>query len=133
MSYLIDASALIHLLRDRSGKVAARYDALLDGNPVALSRITVFELLKGAKSEQEWTRLMKLVSEETVVSPGDDDWVAAARTVFDLERKGITLGASIDCVIAEAALTRDWTLIHDDKDFERIQTVRPLKLERLNK
>ena len=130
MSFLIDSSALIHLLRDRTGTLAARYDSLIGDNPVALSRITAFEILKGAKTEQEWRGLMKLLSEETLLAPADADWVAAARTVFDLQRNGITLSASIDCVVAEAALTRGWTLVHDDKDFERIATVRPLKLQR---
>lgn len=131
MSFLIDTSALVHLLRDRSGEVAVRYDELIGGQDAALSRITVFELLKGAKSKKEWAGLLKLFGEETIISPTDAHWVVAAQIVFDLRRRGVTLGNSIDCVIAQAALDGDLALVHDDDDFERIATLRPLKLERL--
>jgi len=133
VSYLIDTSVLVHLLRDRSGDFAARYDELVAGAEVALSRITEYELLRGAKSEKEWNGLKKLVREQALLPIVDGDWHEGARIVFDLRRRGVTLGNSIDCVIAQAALRGDLTVLHDDEDFERIARVRELKVRRLQR
>ena len=130
MSFLIDTSALVHLLRDRSGAIGEKYDRLVAGRPVALCRITEFEILNGARDEREWSRLTRLIAEETVLEVAPSAWRSAGQIVFDLKRRGLTLMNVFDCPIAQTALDHDLDLIHDDKDFEMIAKVRPLRLVR---
>ncbi len=130
MTFLVDTSALIHLLRDNTGRVAERYDQLVDGGPVALSRMTEFELLNGARDEKELSRLRRLLAAETLLDVPQSAWSESAQIVFDLRRRGITLMNVFDCLIAHTAIQNDLTLIHDDVDFERIAEVRPLQLHR---
>jgi predicted nucleic acid-binding protein len=130
VTFLVDTSALIHLLRDKTGRVAERYDQLVDGAPVALSRMTEFELLNGARDEKELSRLRKLLAGETLIDIPATAWNESAQMVFDLRRRGITLMNVFDCLIAYTAIQHDLELIHDDTDFERIAEVRPLQLHR---
>lgn len=130
MTFLVDTSALIHLLRDKTGRVAERYDQLVDGAPVALSRMTEFELLNGARDEKELSRLRKMLAGETLIDIPATAWNESAQMVFDLRRRGVTLMNVFDCLIAYTAIQHDLELIHDDTDFERIAEVRPLQLHR---
>jgi predicted nucleic acid-binding protein len=130
VTFLVDTSALIHLLRDKTGRVAERYDQLVDGAPVALSRMTEFELLNGARDEKELSRLRKLLAGETLIDIPATAWNESAQMVFDLRRRGVTLMNVFDCLIAYTAIQHDLELIHDDTDFERIAEVRPLQLHR---
>lgn len=131
MTFLVDTSALVHLLRDKTGHVAARYDKIVSGRKVALSRMTEFELLNGARDEKEWAGLSRLLSGEALIDLPEDAWRSAAQIVFDLRRRGTTLMNVFDCLIAQTALVHDLDIIHDDRDFEAIAKVRPLRLHRL--
>ena len=130
MTFLVDTSALVHLLRDKSGRLAERYDQLVDGAPVALSRMTEFELLNGARDEKELSRLRRLLADETLLDVPPSAWSESAQIVFDLRRRGITILNVFGCLIAHTAIQHDLALIHDDADFERIAEVRPLQLHR---
>jgi predicted nucleic acid-binding protein len=127
VTFLVDTSALVHLLRDRTGTLAAKYDRVVAGRPAVLCRITEFELLNGARDEKEWSRLDRLLSKETIVDIAPTAWAAAGQIVFDLKRRGTTLTSVLDCVIAQTALDHELELIHDDRDFEAIAKVRPLR------
>ena len=132
MAFLIDTSALIHVLRDKAGHVSRRYDAIVGAEPVKLSRVTSFELLKGARDDAEWSRLDQMLSSQAILDAESDDWMRAARIVFDLRRKGTTLKAPIDALIAQVALRHSLTLLHDDHDFELIAATHPLRLLRFS-
>ncbi len=124
MTFLVDTSALVHLLRDKSGRLADKYDRLVGEEPVAISRMTEFELLNGARDEKEWERLRRLLDLP------EGAWLVGAQIVFDLRRRGHTLMNVFDCLIAQTALAHDLDIIHADKDFEAIAKVRPLRLHR---
>jgi predicted nucleic acid-binding protein len=130
VTFLVDTSALIHLLRDKTGRLAERYDQLVDGAPIAFSRMTEFELLNGARDEKELSRLRRLLAGETLLDIPAAAWSESAQIVFDLRRRGVTLMNVFDCLIAHTAIQNDLQLIHDDGDFERIAEVRPLQLHR---
>jgi predicted nucleic acid-binding protein len=56
-----------------------------------------------------------------------DDWAHAARLFYDLRRQGITVRSTIDCCIAQLAMSHQVLLIHNDRDFEAIAQVCPLQ------
>jgi predicted nucleic acid-binding protein len=45
-----------------------------------------------------------------------------------LRQKGVTIGGSIDCLIALTAMENDLYLLHGDSDFDRIGEYYPLKI-----
>lgn len=40
---------------------------------------------------------------------------------------GVTVRSSIDCLVAATALAHDATLFHDDRDYEQVRRVVPLR------
>jgi predicted nucleic acid-binding protein len=59
-------------------------------------------------------------------------WEQAARINFELKRKGQIVRSNADCLIAQIALENGVELIHNDRDFDLIATIRPLKHLRLD-
>lgn len=128
---LVDTSVLIPFLRG-SDTEATRYlaRALEEKIETFLAPIVVQEVLQGARDEKEWRALDAYLSTQTLVHPEDVLTLhrRAARIYFDCRRRGLTVRRTIDCLIAQLALDHDLALLHDDRDYDTIGQVRPLKI-----
>ena len=122
--FLIDTSVWIDVFRDRTGAVRQSLEALINDEPIFLTRFTQMELLQGCRDEGEWALLQTYLQEQDYIELTADTWVAAARIYYDLQRQGLTVRSSIDCCIAELAIDRLLTIVQNDRDFETIQRVR---------
>jgi hypothetical protein len=83
-------------------------------------------LLQEAKNEREWLLLQTYLEKQDYVEVNQEIWVDSARIYYDLRRKGLTVRSSIDCCIAQLAISYQLILVHDDCDFETIKQVRNL-------
>jgi len=128
---LIDTTILVDVLRGRGTENAERLVLLIGSEDMAFARFTELEVLVGAKDERDWDRLRTFFSKRTILDPQPDTWWKAARLYFDLRRNGRTLRSIADCCIAQIALEHDLPLVHNDRDFEAMAEVVPLKLIRL--
>ena len=128
---LIETSVLVTILRDGSGASARALLELAGDREIVFTRLTELELLVGARDEKDWAQLRAYLSERKLLEPGSQTWADAARIYFDLRRKGQTIRSLIDCCIAQVALDHDILLIHNDRDFEAIAELRPLKQQRV--
>ena len=127
---LVDTSALIPYLRGQHTTAAALLDELLsEDHDVYLAPPVIQEVLQGARDEAEWRRLREYLSSQLLADVRDAraSAVAAARIYFDCRRRGYTLRSSVDCLVAQIALENRFALLHDDRDFEAIRRVRPLR------
>ncbi|MFB2875643.1 PIN domain nuclease [Floridanema aerugineum] len=124
--FLIDTSVWISVFRDRTGTVRRSLEAIINDQPIFLSRFTQTELLQGCRDDREWTLLETYLQDQDYIEPTSNTWIAAARIYYDLQRQGLTVRSSIDCCIAQLAIEHQLTLIHNDHDFETIERVRSL-------
>mgnify|MGYP001825603953 FL=1 len=88
------------------------------------------EVLQGAKSEKEYAGLKKYLSSQRFFHPQDpiETFAKAARIYFRCRKKGVTVRSTVDCMIAQIAIENELLLLHNDKDFEAMAAVAPLKL-----
>ena len=129
---LIDTSLLVVLFRDKSGKARAGFKNAVGRSDYVLTRMTQLELLQGAKTESEWDTLETYLDGQDYVEAVTTTWPEAARTYFELRCKGLTVGSVLDCLIAQIAIERSLTLLHNDRDYELIARSRPLRHSRIN-
>ncbi len=122
---VVDTSVWVAVLRDASKR--GRIEGALAGDDAHLTRFTQMELLMGATREEQWTRLERYLDVQLYVEADSETWRDAGRTYFDLRRVGKTVRSPIDCCIAEIAIAHDALLLHQDRDFTTIATVRPLR------
>ena len=124
---VIDASVLIDVLKDKTGNIVRDYKTIISKDVEVFTRLTQMEILRGARDDMEFRKLQSFFDSQFIVEATDKTWAKAAKIYFDLRKKGKTIKAPIDCLIAQIALENDATLLHKDSDFQMIGEVRPLK------
>lgn len=128
---LIDSSVLVDVLRDRSGKSSLRVKQIVGEDDLVFSRFTQMELLQGARDDADWSQLDEYLTGQAYLEAEPTTWRDAGRLYFELRRKGKTVRNIIDCVVAQLCLDARVTLLHNDRDFEAIATIRPLQQRRI--
>ncbi len=130
MSYFLDTSACIAILRNKPGQVRHRANAaLVAGNKLLISSIVLHELWYGAyKSEQfegNAARLQDfLAAYVEVLEFLEDDAKFAGQLRAELERQGRMIGA-YDTLIAAHCLRYDYVLVTAHvSDFRRVKDLR---------
>jgi predicted nucleic acid-binding protein len=117
--YLADTSAW-----HRSGRVADRWEALLEADEVALCLPVRLELLLSARGRADYRALaadLSLVRHFRIDQRSED---AAARTQAALAERSQHRGPSpVDLLIAAIAEVSGATLLHYDRHFDRIVRV----------
>lgn len=127
---VVDTSALVSLLRgdDSYGAVALR-ELEATGTPFLIPTLCCQEILQGAAEEREWDLLRAYLSTQRMLRL-EGLWRVheeAARIFFDCRRAGHTPRSLVDCLIAQQVLDIDGILLHEDRDYEKIRAVRPLR------
>ncbi len=129
---LVDTSAWIELLRatGHPAHVTLRHH-LERRSPIATTEPVIMELLAGAGSREEVSRLRaKLVSLPRLAVRGLADFESAAELYRACRGRGATVRRLIDCLIAAVAVRENATLLHNDRDFEVLARHTRLRTER---
>lgn len=67
--FLIDTSVWISVFRDRTGTVRRSLEAIINDQPIFLSRFTQTELLQGCRDDREWTLLETYLQDQDYIEP----------------------------------------------------------------
>jgi predicted nucleic acid-binding protein len=128
---LIDTSLWVPIYRDPTGAVAQRVQRAIGNEEFVFCQFIRTELLQGCRDEQEWARTLEYLDDQSYLEMSVGGWTEAARIYFELRQQGLTVRSTLDCCVAVVALEHGLTLLHNDRDFETIATVRPLKHQRV--
>jgi predicted nucleic acid-binding protein len=127
---LVDTSALIPYLTGRETAASALLERLVSEEvEIALTPEILQEVLQGARDEKEWRTLKRYLVGQRILALADplESHVEAARIYYECRRRGLTVRSTLDCVVAQTALEQGVALLHDDRDYDAIQRIRPLK------
>lgn len=122
---LVDTSVWIEVFRLRP-RVAL--DDVVDFDEIVTCLPVVQEVLQGFRDERAFATAREAMHALPIVeSP-------LRSTVFDeavdlyrsARRAGLTIRSGVDCVIAACALRHGLTVLHHDRDFDRLAEVSPL-------
>ncbi len=128
-SFLVDTSVwVLALRRDALEPVKTRLASLLESDAVVIADIVKLELLGGAKTEKEFTRLKTRLDALESVEISTSQWEKAFALAFTLRRSGLSVPYT-DILIAACALTTDLTLLHADGHFDMMAERIPLRTE----
>jgi predicted nucleic acid-binding protein len=126
MTIIVDTSVWVDLIRDKTGRVSTALQSAVAGDEIVMIQPVRFELLQGCKSDAEWSRMELRTSAFKLLEVTPEIWTNAARLSFDCRRAGKTIRKSLDCLIAQMAITHSCHLLHNDYDFDAIASVKPL-------
>ena len=115
---LVDSSVWIDYFRSADTPQVALLDSLFGRSPLAVGDLIAAEVLQGVRDEREF-RLVKKTLEafEHIDLAGYALAVKASENYRSLRAMGITVGKTIDTLIATRCIEDGLTLLHADKDF----------------
>ena len=86
---------------------------------ILLPGIIKAELLRGARSAEEYERLDELLKGLTYLPVAEDFWERLSRFSFDLLREGIAIPL-VDSYIALLAIESNASLLHREQHFDLV-------------
>ena len=128
---LVDTSVLIDYFKGVENRPAKKFNQVLENNiPFGISHLIYMEVLQGSQTDKDFNVLKKYLITQTFyeLKNGRESYAEAARMYLKLQKKGVTVKSTIDCLIARVAVENELFLLHNDVDFDRIAKHFPLKI-----
>jgi len=128
---LVDTSVMIGFLQGDENDAVRRFQYVLDNKfTFGISSLIYQEVLQGVKTEKDFEKVKRYLDTQRFYSLKDirESYASAAKIYFLCRKKGITLGSTIDCLIAQTAIENNLFLLQNDADFDRISKVVDLKI-----
>ena len=126
---LIDTSVFINYFKGIDSPGVRHLDGLADG-AFCVTPIVSQELLQGARDDKEFQTLKSYLRTQLFCYPLDPviTHEYAAKIFMEARKHGITIRSSIDCLIAQIAIENKIPLLHDDRDFDAIESISSLRI-----
>lgn len=87
------------------------------------------EILQGIKNDSHHDQLKQhLLSFPIFLTNGVETYLHASELFRACRRRGKTIRKTVDCIIAAIAIENGLTLLHNDRDFDRIAECTELKI-----
>lgn len=127
---VVDSSVWIDHFNGVDAPHTATFARLVEADAaLGIVDLMVAEILQGFRSERDADRAEHaLLMFAVVPTNGVDDAIAAASLFRTARRAGITGRSTIDCLIAAVCIRIDSPLLHNDRDFDRLAEVSPLRV-----
>ena len=130
---LVDSSVWIDFFNGRDVAAVSRLSDLLeDGSaPLGMADLVLFEVLRGFREEQDFHAARRtLAALPAVQIGGEDEALRAAQHYRALRAQGYTVRSPIDVLLASYCIEHDHALLHSDRDFDVLESLRGLKVWR---
>ncbi|TFG61152.1 MAG: PIN domain nuclease [Deltaproteobacteria bacterium] len=129
MIILADTSVWIDFFAGRDTTQTRFFkEAIRKSDDVALTELVLAEILQGIPSDAGFAKLRKVLSSFRRLRPASEETYVRAAGLYRTGRKrGVTIRSLIDCLIAAIAMEHGASVLHRDRDYERISEYSPLK------
>lgn len=130
---VVDSSVWIDFFNGRPGAPVDRLsDLLADGTaPLAMADLVLYEVLRGFRHEQDFQAARRTLAALPVLDVGGEaEALRAAQHYRALRAAGITVRSPIDVLLASYCIEHDHALLHADRDFAALESLRGLKVWR---
>lgn len=118
---LPDTSVWVHYFRRPvRPRLQLRIQELTVSDSLATCDVVRLELLRGARDDDEFTRIDRLLNAARRLPTGDREWEEAIRLGYRLKRVGVAVSVT-DLLVAVVAMTYNVILVHADDGFEQMR------------
>ena len=128
----LDSTVLIDYFNGTNNWQVDVLDSILGRELVVIGDYVLTEVLQGFRSDKEYQKAKTILLSFPCFDIGGKEMaLQSAKNYRYLRKKGVTVGKTIDSMIATFCIENKLTLLHNDKDFEPF--VKHLKLKVYNK
>src|SRR5579864_3111799 len=115
---IVDTTVWIEYLRGNDNPETRWLDRELQRQPLGLTDLILCEVLQGTRDPVFSQVRADLLKFNVFQTGGSDLAVAAAQNYRILRGRGLTVRATIDCLIPTFCLEHNHSLLHRDRDFD---------------
>jgi len=131
---LVDTTVWIDFFAAKSTPEVAELERLLNEEEnICTCGIILTEVLQGIREDEDYQRTLSSFDTFLFLPMNRQAFVRAAELYRSLRRRGVTIRKPMDCMIASVAIEHDIALLHNDHDFDPIETHCGLKVVRVSK
>lgn len=125
---LVDSSVWIDYFNGKRSWQTDSLDHMLSNVPIIIGDLILTEVLQGFKFDKDYETAKYYLGELQFRQMGGYNVaIQSAQNYRQLRKAGITVRKTIDVIIATFCIIEGLTLLHDDRDFDPIATLFPLK------
>jgi predicted nucleic acid-binding protein len=116
---LVDSSVWIDYFRGTPTPQADQLDTLLGTEVILMGDLILAEVLQGFVSDRDFNQARRLLASlELIDLVGSELAIKAAMNFRKLRTQGITIGKTIDTLIATWCIKHQVKLLYSDRDFD---------------
>lgn len=118
MTTLVDSSVWIDFFNGKPSPEAIFFRRELRNRPFLVGDLILAEVLQGFKHNKEFeTARAAMLKFQVVALAGERLAINSAQNYRLLRAKGVTIRATIDCLIASYCIVHHCALLHSDRDY----------------
>ena len=131
MATLIDTSVWVDFFRGVHSWKIDRLEEVGRAGQVVIGDLVLAEILQGIREDRQFAIVRRHLEAFPVLPMvGEELAVQSAVNYRKLRAKGITVGKTIDCLIATFCIERRIELLHSDRDFDAFERELGLRVAR---
>ncbi len=125
---LVDSSVWIDYFNGKRSWQTDLLDHMLSNVPIIMGDLILTEVLQGFKSDKDYETAKNYLGKLPFRQMGGYNVaIQSAQNYRQLRKAGITVRKTIDIIIATFCIIEGLPLLHDDRDFDPIASLFPLK------
>ncbi len=126
---LVDSSVWIDYFNGRKTWQTDLLEKLLSDVPIIIGDLILAEILRGFRSDNDYKTAKSFLSDLPFREMGGYQVaVQSAQNYRTLRKKGVTVRKTIDVIIGTYCILEGLPLLHDDRDFEPMESHISLKI-----
>jgi len=129
---IVDTSVWIDYVRDIETPQTAWLETELGRKRLAITDLILCEILQGVRDDKQNRETRATLFQLKIFNTGGTELaLAAADNYRKLQKQGITIHKTIDCLIATFCILNGHSLLHNNRDFNafedklRLQVIHP--------
>jgi predicted nucleic acid-binding protein len=129
---LVDTTVWIDFFAAKATPEVGELERLLEeGEDICTCGVILTEVLQGIRGDEDYQRTLSSFDNFLFLPMNRQIFVRAAELYRSLRHRGVTIRKPVDCMIASVAIEHDIALLHNDRDFDPIETHCGLKVVRI--
>lgn len=126
---IVDSSVWIEAFRGTRDTRTAWLESALGREALGVTSLILCEVLQGIRSDRQFGDARRHFATLPIYDTiGSELAVQAAKSYRELRLRGITVRSTVDCLIATFCIENEFSLLHNDRDFDAFESHLGLKV-----
>jgi len=116
---IVDSSVLIDYLADRATPETDWLEQNFERRRIGITTLILTEVLQGIREDEQYSETLEVLGHLAIYEGGSREIAIQSAILYRaLRKRGVTIRSTIDCLTASFCISKEFELLHNDRDFE---------------